>query len=172
MTKCVSISGRSISDSNLIYYNAPDGTTQSIQRCYSLTPVQTAFNQPLIAEAPNSLTSVPLTQLRQLVTVVLADGSKWVFDYNSYGDVIYVGLPAGGHISYMWTTVPVPPSPDGLTRVSRAVQTRTLTDNNGHSSQWVYNWGAPGTTLTNTVTDPSGNDIVHGFAALGGSSFY
>src|ERR1700730_9908522 len=65
VTKCVS--GRPISDSDLIYYNAPDGTTQSIQRCYSLTSIQTAFNQPSIVEAPSSLTSTSISQLRQLV---------------------------------------------------------------------------------------------------------
>jgi YD repeat-containing protein len=168
VSKCVSVSGRPINDSNLIYYNAPDGTTQFIQRCYSLTPIQTAFNQPSIVEAPNGNTTAPLTQLRQLVTVVLADGSNWVFDYNNYGDVIYVGLPAGGNISYEWTQITVPPSSDGLTRVSRAIKTRVLTDNNGHTSKWSYNWGTPGTTLTNTVTDPLLNDTVHVFTVLDG----
>jgi hypothetical protein len=57
--KCVSVSGRPINSSDLIYYTAPDGTTQSMQRCYAMTPVQTAFGQPLVAEAPNGLTLVP-----------------------------------------------------------------------------------------------------------------
>jgi len=83
-------------------------------------------------------------------------------------------LPAGGHISYTWTEISVPPSSDGLTRVSRAVKTRILNDNSGHTSKWTYNWGAPsGTTLTNTVNDAAGNDTVHIFTALDGiSSFY
>jgi YD repeat-containing protein len=114
----------------------------------------------------------PLTQLLQLVTVVLADGSKWTFDYDSYGNVIYVGLPAGGHIAYTWTTNFIP-SPFGSAAWSRAVKTRTLTSDSTHSSQWTYNWNSAGNTLTNTVTDPAGNDTVHIFTALDGlTSFY
>ena len=165
-TKCVSVAGRPINSSDLIYYNAPDGSTQPIQRCYAYTPIQTAFGVPNVAEAPNNLTSVPLNQLLQLVTVVLADGSKWTFDYDSYGDVIYVGLPAGGHIAYTWTTIYIPSDSTGW---SRAVKTRILATDSTHSSQWTYNWSFAGTVLTNTVTDPSGNDIVHGFTAIDGA---
>ncbi len=169
--KCVS--GRAIYSTDFVYYNAPDGTTQPVQRCFSNTPIQTAFGVTGVAEAPNGLTSAPLNQILQLVTVVLADGSKWTFDYDSYGDVIYVGLPAGGHISYVWTTISIPPSADGLTTVSRAVKTRTLDDNKGHSSPWSYAWSLAGTILTNTVTDPMLNDTVHVFTALDGvTSFY
>jgi YD repeat-containing protein len=103
---------------------------------------------------------------------VLADGSKWTFDYDSYGNVIYVGLPAGGHIAYTWTTNFIP-SPFGSAAWSRAVKTRTLTSDSTHSSQWTYNWNSAGNTLTNTVTDPAGNDTVHIFTALDGlTSFY
>src|SRR5882724_6463646 len=172
LTKCVSVSGRAINSADLIYYNAPGGITQSIQRCYAYTPIQTAFGVPNFIEAPNSQTAVPLNQLLQLATVVLADGSKWTFDYDSYGDVTYVGLPAGGHLAYTWTTIFIP-APFGSIGWSRAVKTRTLATDNSHSSQWTYNWSSAGTNLTNTVTDPSGNDTVHLFTALDGlTSFY
>jgi len=172
-SKCVSVSNRAISNIDLIYYNAPDGTTQHIQRCFANTQIQTAFGVTGVAEAPNSLTTVSLTQIQQLVTVVLADGSKWTFDYDSYGDLIYLGLPAGGHISYTWITVTMPPSGLSQTTVSRAVKTRTLDDNSGHPAQWSYAWSFAGTTLTNTVTDPMLNDTVHVFAPQNGVfSFY
>jgi RHS repeat-associated protein len=173
-SKCVSVGARPISYTDLIYYKAPDGSTQSIQRCYAYSPIQTAFSQPLVAQAPNNLAPAALAQLQQLVTVVLADGSKWTFDYDSYGNVIYAGLPAGGHISYTWTEISIPASAASpLTAVSRAVKTRTLVDNRGNSSKWTYNWGTPGTTITNKVTDPALNDTVHVFTALDGvASFY
>jgi YD repeat-containing protein len=51
--------------------------------------------------------------------------------------------------------------------MSRAVATRTVNDNSGHSSTWTYNWGTPSSgILVNTVTDPLNNDTIHTFAAL------
>jgi RHS repeat-associated protein len=172
LTKCVSVSGRTIISADLLYYNAPDGTTQQIQRCWANTPIQTAFGVPNFIEAPSINSSIPQGQLPQLVTLVLADGSKWTFDYDSYGDVIYVGLPTGGNLAYTWTTIYIP-APFGSTGWSRAVKTRTLVADSTQSSQWTYNWSSNVITLTNAVTDPSGNDTVHVFTALDGmTSFY
>jgi RHS repeat-associated protein len=168
-SKCVSLGGQPISSTDLAYYNAPDGTTRSIQRCYAILPIQTAFGVSGVAEAESGGARTATT----LVTVIQADGSKWVFNYDSYVNLTYIGLPTGGSISYTWTTVALPACPGNLTVAGRAVKTRTLTDNMGHSSQWTYNWGAPGTTLSNTVTDPAGNDTVHVFTALDGfCAFY
>ena len=103
--------------------------------------------------------------------MVLADGTKWTFDYDNYGQVTFVGLPTSGSITYTWTTIAFPTCalPDG--GVSRAVASRTLNDNNGHSSTWNYIWGTVvNGVISNTVTDPLINDTVHIFTALDGNS--
>ena len=170
-SKCVARSGQTIAGVDLVYYNAPDGSTRSMQRCFAVFPIQTAFSLSGVEEAPNGHGAGGSAVL--LATLIQADGTKWIFDYDSYANLTYVGLPAGGSISYTWTTVGIPPCGGDRTSVGRAVHSRTLTDNNGHSSQWTYNWGAPGTTFTNTVTDPAGNDTVHVFTALDNvCSFY
>src|SRR6185437_9128324 len=67
-----------------------------------------------------------------------------------------------------------------LTPVSRALKQRTITDDNGHSYIWKYQWitsqssplSANG-TFTNVVTDPLGNDTVHVFTDfLAALAFY
>jgi RHS repeat-associated protein len=164
----------------LLSYVAPDRTTQQIKQCMANVPLQTSFNQPGVIEFQNygGQSTVPSLML---VTVVLADGTKWTFDYDSYGEVINVGLPTGGSISYTWTTIDFSNcNVLDHTAVSRAVATRTLNDNKGNSSTWTYNWGtAANRTLTNMVTDPFGNDTVHVFTAFdspnvgsGGCGFY
>src|SRR5258708_29047917 len=51
---------------------------------------------------------------------------------------------------------------------------RTVNDNNGHSYQWTYSYGTVVNHLiSNTVTDPLGNDAVHTFTDLDGvCAFY
>ncbi len=169
-SKCVIRGGQALAATDLVYYNAPDGSVRSLQRCYATFPVQTAFgaqanngiNMVAVAEAPSSLGGAPTTSL--LVTLIQADGTKWIFDYDSYANLTYVGLPTGGSIAYTWTTITSLACGGDLTSMSRAVQTRTLTDNNGHSDQWRYSWGTPGATITNTTTDPAGNAVDHVFS--------
>src|SRR6185312_1706966 len=148
-------------------YTAPDGTTRQMKLCYANFPIATAFNVPGIVE----LTGVSASQLS---TVILADNTKWTFDYDSYGEVLSVGLPTGGSITYTWTTIAFPScnAPDG--GASRAVATRTLNDNMDNSFKWTYTWGTVvNHVISNTVTDPLNNDTVHTFTALdGGCSFY
>jgi RHS repeat-associated protein len=98
----------------------------------------------------------------------MPDHSKWTFNYDGYGEVTSIGLPLGGSISYTWTEVAFQKcDPSDLTAVSRAVATRTVTDNNGHSYTWQYHWGTESNgTLTNAVTDALNNDTVHTFASL------
>src|SRR4029077_15031706 len=91
--------------------------------------------------------------------------------YDSYGQVISVGLPMGGSISYTWTSISFPSCaiPDG--GVSRAVATRTVNDNNGNSYIWYYTWGTVvNGVISNTVKDPLGNDTLHTFSALDGTN--
>ncbi|HEY6350973.1 MAG TPA: hypothetical protein VI636_16340, partial [Candidatus Angelobacter sp.] len=158
-------------------YNGPNGTTQQIKACYAAVPFQTAFNAAVygsvaVIEAqnysPNYNSVLGGYFAQELVTLILADGSQWTFDYDNYLEVTSVGLPTGGSIGLTWTTINFancnPPDP---TYLSRAVASRTLNDNNGHSSTWNYTWGTPVTgSLVNTVTDALGNDAVHTFTAL------
>src|SRR5579864_3611914 len=170
------------------YYTGPGGATQQVKTCYAAVPFQTAFNATAngvsVMEAQNVSSNYNSSlggyYVLQLVTVILADGSKWTYDYDSYLEVTTVGLPTGGSINLTWTTINFancnPPDP---TYLSRAVASRTLNDNNGHSSTWNYSWGTPSNgSLVNTVTDALGNDTVHSFTALsnegsqGGCGFY
>ena len=158
------VSSHTISAAGIQNYTAPDGTTRQMKLCSANIPISTAFNASGISDT-GSIASP------QLVTVALADGSKWTFDYDNYGEVTFVGLPAGGSISYTWTTVAFPSCavPDG--GVSRAVASRTVNDNNGHSSTWNYSWGTVvNGVISNIVTDPLSNDTVHVFTALDGTS--
>jgi YD repeat-containing protein len=150
---------------SVLYYIAPDGSTQPVKLCYSQLTVHTAFNQVAYGTIPigdfdSSTLSGPYAGL---TSVILADGTKWTFDYDSYGEVTYIGLPTGGSITYTWTTISFSscdfsnPAP-----VSRAVATRTLNDGQGHIQEWHYNWGTANSSgLTNVVTDPLGNDTAH-----------
>src|SRR5882724_9652634 len=157
-------------------YQAPDGTQRQLKECFAEIPIQTSFNQsingvPVIEAVTGDLST---THFVPIVTLVLADGTRWVFDYDSYGELISMGLPTGGSITYTWATIGLTNcSIDNLTPVSRAVASRTLNDGQGHSSTWNYHWGAfASPILTNSVTDPLGNDTVHVFTAqaVGGGS--
>src|SRR5438445_10830628 len=129
---------------------------RTFKLCYSTYNIQTNFNYMGYFEynsSPNLLTGV-----------VLPDGTTWRFDYDnySYGDLIAVYLPTGGHISYTWTTLTDSCRVDGVYGVAlRTVASRTVFD--GTSSQtWTYIPGPCGSSnLTYKVTDPLGNDMVY-----------
>src|ERR1700731_4572882 len=118
-------------NSAVVYsYTGPGGVTEQIKMCIALFPFQTAFNvtsgsTPVI-EAQNYSTNYSSLYGGyvglQIVTVILADGSKWTFDYDNYLEVTTVGLPTGGSINLTWTTINFancnPPDP---TMMSRAV---------------------------------------------------
>jgi len=167
-TDCVSplaISGTTVSS-----FPGPNGASSPVKLCYSNVPLQTNFSQPNIPQVQQAspLMRIPMA-LNLVHTVVLPDHSKWTFTYDSYGEVTHLGLPLGGSIDYTWTEIAFNTCAGSgtETQVSRAVATRTVNDNNGHSFQWSYQWGTPsGGLLTNTVTDPLSNDTVHVFTAL------
>jgi RHS repeat-associated protein len=174
------VSSLPINAAFLVNYSAGDGSTQAIKLCYANIPIQTAFSQTGVLQDPSSVGGTPASQ-QQVVTVILADGTKWAFSYDSYANLIYVGLPTGGSISYTWTEISFPTcNPIDHTAVSRAVASRTVTDGNGNSFTWHYNWGTGSAAgMTNVVTDSLGNDTAHGFTALentanfsGGCGFY
>ena len=170
------VSRFAINSASVYSYTGPGGVTQQIKMCTAAIPFQTAFNAthgstPVIEAqnySPNFSSSLGGYLSQQIVTVILADGSKWTFDYDNYLEVTTVGLPTGASINLTWTVVNFgncnPPDP---TVLSRAVATRTVNDNNGHSWTWTYNWGAPSAgTMINQVTDPLSNDTIHTFTAL------
>ncbi len=140
--------------------------------CYATISVVTAFGVSGVIEAQDrpGLTA-PLTAT-VLVTVILPDSNnaisssspKWVFNYDSYVNLTYIGLPTGGSISYAWQTLNLG---EPCAKVSRVVSSRTLNDSNGHSYVWNYFWGQPQSgalaLLSNRVTDPLQNDTVHIF---------
>jgi YD repeat-containing protein len=160
-----------------IDYPAVNGSQNQILVCYANFTIQTSFGVSGALEYPNSLAGGSGT-VELISSIVLPDGSSWIFQYDSYGNVTYLGLPLGGSITYQWTTVAFPSF--SATPVSRAIMQRTITDNRGDSYIWKYRWvtsqnnptSANG-TYTNVVTDPLGNDTVHVFTNfLGALAFY
>ena len=152
------------------HYSAPDGTTRGIKFCYSQYTLQTAFSQTGVYQAQQNTDPHAHVQIK-LVTAILPDGTRWTFNYDGYGEVIYVGLPTGGSISYTWTEISHLNCAAGdQTAVSRAVATRTLNDGQGHNSVWTYSYGpTTGNPIVNVVTDPLQNDVVHTFTRLDAS---
>jgi YD repeat-containing protein len=165
-TGCVSNSGP-VTSAFVESYTGPGGVTNNIKFCYATIQLQTNFGISTIQEVQNSSGRAPTTQT-QVVSIVLADGNKWAFQYDSYGELTSVTLPTGGSISYVWGAVNLT---CGGKYVLRAVSSRTLNDNNGNSATWNYTWGTISNgVLTNVMTDPLGNDSVHTFTSLSGAN--
>ncbi|PYP91962.1 MAG: hypothetical protein DMG65_05850, partial [Candidatus Angelobacter sp. Gp1-AA117] len=155
-------------NATLMSYTGANGVTRTIKVCYGTISLQTNFGVPNVAEIQNNPKGIPNTS-QHVTTVILADGSKWVFTYDSYGNVTNMTLPTGGSVAYTWVNFTAPlSSPCTKTPSKRVIQQRTETDIHGNSSSWQYHWGvaqADG-SLTNVVTDPFGNDTTHVFRKL------
>lgn len=163
---CQSVAGLPIASTATVGYLGYKGSTQTITECFANYTLQTGFNQAGVVE-------FPATSKALMVTAVLPDGTKYTFDYDAYGNLTYIGLPKGGNIRYAWETVNFGITGCGnAAKVSRAVQSRTVSDNNGHAYTTSYAWGAlqSNGTLTNTVTDPLGNDEAHVFSVFANSN--
>jgi len=95
--------------------------------------------------------------------VVIPDGSKWRFDYDtsvySLGNLMAVTTPTGAQISYTWSI-----SSYGSYSWESKVATRTIFDGT-NSNKWTYAFIPNGNTAT--VTDPLGNDTVYTQLGLG-----
>lgn len=157
---CQSVAGLPISSTSAFGYMGYAGSVQTITECFANYTLQTGFGQSGVNE-------FPATTKALMVTAVMPDGTKYTFDYDSYGNLTYVGLPKGGNVRYAWETInPGITGCGNAAQLSRAVQSRTVNDNNGHAYVTNYSWGAlqSGGTLTNTVTDATGNDTVHVFS--------
>lgn len=136
------------------------GATQTYTLCNAFYTLQTGFNQSGVGEANLSKAL--------LVAAIMPDGTRYTFNYDSYGNVTYIGLPTGGNIQYTWETIDqgIGVCGNSAGHMNRAVQTRTVNDNNGHTYVWNYTYGnlASDGTITNTVEDPNNNDQVHVFS--------
>jgi RHS repeat-associated protein len=165
-TGCFSPASQPITSATISNYTGFNGVTNQVKVCYSNIALSTSFGVANVSEYSNSSVQV-------IVSVVfLADNSTWSFQYDSYGNVTYVGLPLGGNIQYQWETVSLPSPPPPLhsyaTPASRAVSKRTVTDANGNSYVTNYQYGSATypNPLTNVTTDPLGNDTVSTFSTL------
>jgi RHS repeat-associated protein len=159
-TGCL-LSGQQFSSAVTYPFPGFGGAGLQLKFCYATTPYSTAFSTPSTAIQGSGFSG------SQLATVIMPDSTKWVFAYDTYGNISSVGLPLGGSISYTWTEIPARDCVSGRRDPHRAVSTRTLSDNHGHSYQWSYHY-ATGTAcpFTNSVTDPLLNDADHVFTAL------
>jgi RHS repeat-associated protein len=150
------------------------GNTGTITTCYSAYTFQTAFGQPNIAEAtvPGGLANINNFTPSLMTSLTLPNTTAWNFAYDQYGDLSSITLPTGGQISYTWQTIPLCQYSGTLTRVSRAVRTRTVSGSGVPTATWTYTFGAPQSdgTMHNVVTDPAGNDTVHVISPIGGSN--
>ncbi|HLJ85999.1 MAG TPA: RHS repeat-associated core domain-containing protein [Candidatus Angelobacter sp.] len=176
------ISSLPLIGSATISYPAPNGATNSAKICYASITPQTSFNAvwngASILEFQNWAPNTALGKPQVVVSILLQDGTNWTFNYNSYGDIISIGLPLGGSIAYQWASVSFP-SCSGIP-MSRAITSRTVTDNKGNSYTWNYKWltqqASPlqkNGTFVNVVTDPLNNDVAHTFTNVEGfCSFY
>ena len=156
------------SSATLMTYAGANGVTNTIKVCSGTINLATNFNVANVAEIQNNPYGYS-TAFQHITTVILPDSTKWVFSYDSYGNVTNIALPQGGSISYAWANFTAPLSSACPSKPSvRTVQTRTLTDINGNTAHWNYNWGTAQAngTLTNIVTDAYGNDTVHVFSTL------
>jgi RHS repeat-associated protein len=166
------VSSLPLSSATLFNYTGPDGAAETLELCYGTLTYNTEFGQSGVDEVQNSPASQSKTT-PVIVTAILANGTKYTFNWDGYANITSIGLPTGGSISYVWTEISIPsaltlPCPVGnLSLVTRALASRTISDG-VHSSTWSYTWGTQQSngTVTNIATDPLGNSTVHVFAPV------
>lgn len=139
-----------------------NGGTETYKFCNANTP----FDFTLTETSQQASRSGSLPQLQ---SVLLPNGTSWIFTYEStYGALASITEPTGGSISYTWTPVyqatctktGTYPQPFLL-----EVTSRTVNANDGAGGHtWTYTQGSPV-----TVTDPLGNAVVHTITGLAGS---
>jgi RHS repeat-associated protein len=157
-------------------YPAPNGQTNQIKLCFGPYPqLATSFSQPGVHQFQDVYSGHPFPGNWRppvyLTSVILPDNTQWSISYDSYGEITSVATPTGASIQYAWGEGSFPRcnvAGNDITLVSRAVQSRTVTDVNGHTFTWSYQWTpqAGDGTLSHTVTDPNGNDTAHVFVDL------
>lgn len=133
--------------------------TRRFKLCYSLVSIHTNFQ--------TGPTEYPATNTLLLTAVVLPDATMWTLQYDNYGNLLRLGLPTGGSISYTYSTGPLSCQP---THASMWVASRTVDANDGTGGHtWNYHYSGQYTNTQNgiiysgqtKVTSPDGNDTVH-----------
>ena len=167
------VTTRTITSANIFNAPGPDGRSSTLKICMTDFVPTAAFSQPNVAPPSSAVPAYQLNSFAQghgsyIGSIVMPDQNHWSFDYDDFGNVTKITLPTGGSISYVWTEISDSCANGSLTRVSRAVSTRTTNDNNGHSYQWSYTWGPlqQDGTITNYVLDPNGNETAHVFHSV------
>jgi YD repeat-containing protein len=104
-------------------------------------------------------------------SIVLPNLTTWTFQYDGLGNLIEIILPTEGSISYKWN---LNRSKANLTPpvVSSCVGTRSINSQDGSGPHtWTYSGNCgPVNTEVVTVADPNGNQVVHTFNFLGGTT--
>ncbi|MGB9335216.1 MAG: hypothetical protein WCB14_09435 [Candidatus Acidiferrales bacterium] len=165
-----------ISSALLWSFPGPSGGNTEIKICYATVAIQTNF----ISSTEQDI----LPSFSAIQSVIAYNNSSWTtspswtFQYSdrnpgdpsniNYGSLTSVTLPNGGTITYTYTRTTA-----GGTGWMRGVASKTVNANDGTGNHtWNYSYHV-GSVLTNTVTDPLGNDTVYTMTGLGGSlSFY
>lgn len=141
------------------------GGTSPFKTCYVSVPIS------IPASSLGHSTVNGYSGSRTMVqSIVLPNGTAWTFQYNdsdpggpsgeNYGSLTEITLPTGGTISYTYFT-----SANCGPSLTRWIKTRTVNANDGTGAHtWTY-FG--GTSTSNIVTDPAGNDTVHTITDLG-----
>jgi RHS repeat-associated protein len=151
----------------------PYGGTSQFTVCYAQFPISfTAPNCTGLCQPTSSTTT-------QIQSIVLPNGTAWIFEFDTTGALSSITLPTGGTISYTWTTSSgtcvgsyyTSPTgvPTDLYPYGRPVTSRTVNDQTG-AHRWSYtvypNTPTLGSMQT-VVTDPANNDTVHTETQLG-----
>ncbi|MGD0831029.1 MAG: RHS repeat domain-containing protein [Terracidiphilus sp.] len=169
-----------------------NGLAETYTFCYATLQLQTQF-PTYPGTTMNQFKNGTNNNVYALHSVTLPSGDKWVFSYDSYGDITEIAFPTGATISYTYTTLPLcdlsnlMPASNiasfietySWTPYSRFVTSRILDANDGTGPHtWQYKWGTEVTTSNSrnfnvTVTDPNNNDTIHTETGLSNScSFY
>lgn len=150
-----------------------NGASNTFKFCYTQILI---FTHHFAVDDTNH--TEPNGYVSMLQSIVLPDNTAWTFEYTqpdangvNYGDLDKVTYPAGGSVSFTWDHKAGCHQWRGyLGQTASVVTSRTVDANDGTGPHtWHYVPGV-GTTI---VTDPLGNDVVHGFTDLtGGCSLY
>ena len=174
------VTSRTITSASIFNAHGPDGRTSALKVCVTAFTPTAAFSQPNVDPPSRALVvgqvdSFPNGIGSYIGSIVMPDGNHWSFGYDAFGNVTGITLPTGGTISYQWMEISSTCPDGGMTRVSRAVSSRTVNDLST-SQTWHYTWGAllQDGSITNIVQDPNGNETAHVFRPVTGlpCSFY
>jgi RHS repeat-associated protein len=145
-----------------------NGGVRTFYFCYTSLPLSTNFDVNTTGGVHNyGPVNTPL-----LTAVILPDLTAWTFTYDNFGDVLHVGFPTGGSLTYTYGTGPLSASTG--TGFSTWIMSRTVDASDGTGGhQWTYSYQGNfstgfGTGIFSyavkgvaTVTNPDGNDVVH-----------